>query len=111
MTASVLPLKIDKRRSGDLLLLFSVIGLSLTGLLFVYSASKYSAEISYGDKFYFAKKHVIGLLLGYTAMTFGCFFDTENIKKRALCFLRYRLFCFVSYSRLWDMKITARRDG
>ena len=96
MTASVLPLKIDKRRSGDLLLLFSVIGLSLTGLLFVYSASKYSAEISYGDKFYFAKKHVIGLLLGYTAMTF---------------FLRYRLFCFVSYSRLWDMKITARRDG
>ena len=75
MTASVLSLKIDKRRSGDLLLLFSVIGLSLTGLLFVYSASKYSAEISYGDKFYFAKKHVIGLLLGYTAMTFGCFFD------------------------------------
>ena len=58
MTASVLPLRINKRRSGDLLLLFSVIGLSLTGLLFVYSASKYSAEISYGDKFYFAKKHV-----------------------------------------------------
>lgn len=97
MTASVLPLKINKRRSGDLLLLFSVIALSLTGLLFVYSASKYSAEISYGDKFYFAKKHIIGLLLGYTAMTFGCFFDYRKYKKAGVVFfaLSLVLLCLV----------------
>ncbi len=83
MTESV-TLETRRKRSGDFLLLFSVILISLIGLAFVYSASKYSAEVTYGDKFYFAKKHLIGLLLGYAAMIFGCFFDYEKYKKIAV---------------------------
>lgn len=73
-----------EKRSGDLLLLFSVIALSLIGLAFVYSASKYSAKSAYGDEFFFAKKHLAGLFAGYAAMTFGCFFDYRKYKKIAV---------------------------
>ena len=63
---------VKKRKGrGDLLLLFSVIGLSLLGLVFVYSASKYSSKITYGDEFYVVRKHLSGLLIGYAAMLFG----------------------------------------
>lgn len=69
---------------GDLLLLFSVIGLSLLGLVFVYSASKYSSKIAYGDEFYVMRKHLSGLLIGYAAMLFGCFFDYGKYRKIGL---------------------------
>lgn len=69
------------KRSGDYPLLFSVILLSLIGLVFVYSASKYSSQTSYGDEFYVAKKHLVGLLLGYCAMIFGACFDYRKYKK------------------------------
>ena len=70
-----------QKRSGDFPLLFSVILLSFIGLVFVYSASKYSSQTSYGDKFYVAKKHAIGLLLGYGAMMCGAFLDYRKYKK------------------------------
>ena len=65
-------IKKKRKGRGDLPLLFSVIIISLLGLAFVYSASKYSAEVTYGDEFFFAKKHLVGLLIGYAAMIFGC---------------------------------------
>ena len=46
----------DNKRRGDILLLFSVIALSLIGLVFVYSASRYNCEVAYNDKFYTTKK-------------------------------------------------------
>ena len=48
-------LKKKRKGRGDLPLLFSVVIISLLGLAFVYSASKYSAEVTYGDEFFFAK--------------------------------------------------------
>ena len=47
---------IKHKNYGDFLLLIIPVLLSLFGALMVYSASKYSAEISYGNKFYFFKK-------------------------------------------------------
>ena len=70
-----------KRGSGDSLLLFSVVLLALVGLVFVYSASRYTAKTSYGNEFYFAGKHLVGLLLGFCAMIFGANFDYRNYKK------------------------------
>lgn len=70
-----------RKRRGDILLLFSVIALSLIGLLFVYSASRYNCEVAYNDKFYTTKKHCVGLLCGFAAMTFGALFDYEKYKK------------------------------
>lgn len=66
---------------GDTLLLVSVIALSLIGLVFVYSASRYNCEIAYNDKFYTTKKHCVGLLAGFAAMTFGALFDYRKYKK------------------------------
>ena len=77
-------IKKTKKGRGDLPLLFSVIIISLLGLAFVYSASKYSAEVTCGDEFFFAKKHLVGLLIGYAAMIFGCAFDYEKYKKISL---------------------------
>lgn len=77
----------SEKRSGDFLLLFSVIALSLIGFAFVYSASKYSAKSTYGDEFFFAKKHLVGLIGGYAAMTFGCFFDYRKYRKFAVFIL------------------------
>lgn len=68
---------------GDLLLLFSVVLLSLFGLVAVFSASRYNADSTYGDEFYVAKKHLAGLTLGYAAMLFSACFDYRKYKKIA----------------------------
>lgn len=73
-----------KRERGDLLLLAAVTGLSLFGLVAVYSASNYSANVTYGDPFFVAKKHLVGLLVGYAAMIFGCCFDYERYEKTGI---------------------------
>lgn len=70
-----------KKGSGDVLLLFSVVLLSLLGLLFVYSASKYSSNVTYGNSFYVAGKHLVGLLIGYGAMMLGMSLDYRKYKK------------------------------
>lgn len=41
---------------------------SLIGVLFIYSASNYSAAATYGDGFYFVKKQLVGVALGSVAM-------------------------------------------
>ena len=83
--------KKDKKGSGDILLLFSVVLLSLIGLVFVYSASRYSAENTYGNSFYFAGKHLVGLLLGYSAMIFGANFDYRRYQKFGLIFVIFAI--------------------
>ncbi|MBQ4099330.1 MAG: cell division protein FtsW [Clostridia bacterium] len=70
-----------KNRSGDVLLLFSVLALSLIGLVFVYSASKYFSKTTYGNEFYVAGKHLIGVLLGYGAFIFGAIIDYKKYFK------------------------------
>ena len=70
-----------RKRSGDIPLLFSVIALSLIGLCSVYSASRYASESAYGNRFYVAGKHLVGMLIGYASMLFGCFFDYRKYRK------------------------------
>ncbi len=71
----------SRRRGGDYLLLFSVFLLSVVGLIFVYSASKYSSKVNYGNEYYVAGKHLIGLLIGYVAMILGASVDYRIYKK------------------------------
>lgn len=66
---------------GDIYLLIAVVFLSLTGMVFIYSASNYSANKIYGDSFYFVKKQAIGIALGVAAMTFTALFDYKKLKK------------------------------
>lgn len=74
---------ISRRNHGkiDLVLLLAVCALSLFGILMVYSASSYSAEVTYGDKFFFLKKQVIGVILGGGSMAGLLFLDYNFLKK------------------------------
>lgn len=66
---------------GDYFLLIAVVLLSLIGMIFIYSASNYSAKKTYGDAFYFVKKQAIGVLLGIVTMISASLFDYNKLKK------------------------------
>ena len=57
-----------KRNKGDCWILILVFLLAAFGVLAVYSASYYTAEKQYGDRFYFMKKQLVGFCLGVLLM-------------------------------------------
>ena len=63
-------LVIDINRKGrpDYILLAVTVILVVFGVVMVYSASIYSAERTYGDKFFYMKKQILGAVLGGLAM-------------------------------------------
>ncbi len=69
---------------GDLLFLAGVVVLAAYGLVCVYSASCYNAQVQYGDAFYFLKKQAIGFVLGLAAMIGISFLPYERMKKAGL---------------------------
>ncbi len=52
----------------DPVLAVSVTGLVLFGIIMVYSASSYNAEVNYGNEYYYMYKQIIGAILGFSAM-------------------------------------------
>ena len=76
----------EKERSGvgDLAFLFSVVLLSALGVVFVYSASSYNAQVQYGDSFFFCRKQIIGFVIGLAAMVGISFLPYEKLKKTGL---------------------------
>lgn len=58
--------------------------LSFFGLLMLYSASSYSAELSYNDSFYFVKKQALALFIGIF-----CMFALASVKSEKLIKIRY----------------------
>ena len=72
---------LNKKSANQYILFLLVIGLSLFGLLMIYSASSYMAEINYGDKFFFVKKQAFGLGLGLVALIFFSKFDYHKLYK------------------------------
>jgi cell division protein FtsW (lipid II flippase) len=73
-----------KEKGADYLLIISVLILSVIGTVFIYSASNYSAEATYGDPYYFVKKQVIGICLGIIAMIFTANVSYDKLKKFTL---------------------------
>ena len=69
------------KAGGDYSLLIAVILLAVIGAVFIYSASNYSAQATYGDGFYFVRKQAIGIVLGVFAMLFTAFYDYAKLKK------------------------------
>ena len=55
-------------KKTNIWLLLSMILLVLIGFVFVYSASSYSAEINYGNKYHFLIKQIIGAVIGVGAL-------------------------------------------
>ncbi|HAJ77536.1 MAG TPA: stage V sporulation protein E, partial [Clostridiales bacterium] len=65
----------------DLLLITAVICLAVFGVIMVYSASNYNAELNYNNKYFYMTKQIIGVVLGTLAMTFFYFFDYHKLDK------------------------------
>ena len=68
-------------KKGNIFIPILAVLISAFGVLMVYSASSYTAEATYGDKFFFAKKQLLGFILGFLGMIIACFFDYSKLKK------------------------------
>ena len=66
---------------GQIAIPLLVVALSAFGVLMVYSASYYTAETVYGDRFFFLKKQLLGFVLGIGAMIAAGFFPYHKLKK------------------------------
>ena len=75
--------------SFDKPLAVSAVALSFIGLVFIYSASSYTAELRYGDPFRYVETQAVSLVLGIAAMLFVSRIPPESLKKRA--FLLYAI--------------------
>ncbi len=85
------------KESGDYLLLIAVVLLAFIGVVFIYSASNYSASSTYGDPLYFVKKQLIGIALGIVAMVLSAMLNYEKLKKITpyVCILSFVLLILV----------------
>lgn len=70
-----------ERRKLRAMIIVPAVALSLLGLVMIYSASSYSALLSYGDRFFYVKKQLLGLIPGLLMMYFGYKFPKERLKK------------------------------
>lgn len=66
---------------GQIAIPVLVVALSAFGVLMVYSASFYTAETVYGDKFYFMKKQLVGFIIGIGAMAAASLFPYRKLLK------------------------------
>ncbi len=73
-----------KNKSGDVWVFIAICLISVLGLVFIYSASSYNANKTYGDSFYFVKKQVVGILLGIVAFVSVNTFVYTKLKKYAI---------------------------
>lgn len=71
----------------NFVLFLLMLAILVLGCVFVYSASFYSAELFYGDKFFFLKKQVLGIVLGFVGFFFFAFFDYKKLEKLRWVFL------------------------
>ena len=58
-----------------------VLFLAIFGCIMVYSASFYSAEVNFGNKYLFLTKQIIGVILGIFALIFMTFVDYHKLKR------------------------------
>ena len=65
-------------------LVIVALALSGIGLLFIYSASSYSADVQLGDAFHYVKTQAVALALGLFAMLGLSFVDISKIKKATI---------------------------
>ena len=78
---NVLITKFRKKHTFNFALFLLMILLVLIGLVFVFSASSYSSQISYGDKFFFFKKQIFGIVIGFFCYLFFSFFSYKKLEK------------------------------
>lgn len=73
-----------KRNKGDVSILIVTALLALFGVLMVYSASSYNAEVQYGDKFFFMKKQLLGFGIGLPTMLLTAKLNPQRLRGKRL---------------------------
>ncbi len=68
-------------KNCDYILFIVVLMLVVLGLVFVYSASMYSAQVSYGNKYFFVTKQLVGAVLGLASMLVLSRINLQFVKK------------------------------
>ena len=58
--------------------------LAAFGVVAIYSASNYTAQVQYGDKWYFVKKQLLGFFLGLVAMLVSGRFDYRGLQGKRI---------------------------
>lgn len=77
----MITLKKSRCRSDIIIICVLVLALTVFGCIMVYSASFYSANYHYGNKYFFLFKQIFGVVLGIFAMIFFTFCDYHLLKK------------------------------
>ena len=75
---------IEERGKGDVLFLAAVLLLAAYGVVCVYSASRYNAQVQYGDEWFFARKQLIGFLIGTLLFVAAGIFDYRRLRRAGL---------------------------
>lgn len=68
-------------------LFFSVLAIVLFSVLMIFSASSVIASERFGDPFFFLKRHVIWVFLGFVFMFFGYLVNLKKIQNLSLVFV------------------------
>ena len=68
-------------KGGDAVFMLLVFLLAIYGTVMVISSGIEYADIRYGDRLYFAKKHIVWLALGFATMVLSSKVDIEKYKK------------------------------
>lgn len=76
--------RFERGGAGDIPFLVAVIVLAAYGVVCVYSASSYNAQVQYGDAFFFCRKQLIGFCIGLVAMIAIAFLPYEKLRKTGL---------------------------
>lgn len=71
----------------DYKLLISIIILSVFGIVMIYSASSYSANLQYGDSFFYVKKQVIALVVGIVFAILASYLKLDYLIKYKMVIL------------------------
>ncbi|MBE5741246.1 MAG: putative lipid II flippase FtsW [Clostridiales bacterium] len=68
-------------KKNSLIILFCTLALAIFGCVMVYSASKYSATVNYGDEFFYLKKQILGVVIGLVGLIICSFVNHKVYRK------------------------------
>ena len=84
----MLSVKLRKKKNYSLILFLLMNLLLIISCIFVYSASYYSASLTYSDQFFFLKKQIFGIAVGYIFYFLFYFLDYHFLEK-----IKWVLYC------------------
>ena len=70
-----------KQNKDSLVLIISALILTIFGCVMVFSASKYSALQNYNDSFFYLKKQILGVIIGFAGLIICTFINHKIYKK------------------------------